>query len=82
MFSYFFFLLYMARSILNQGAGSSLLNRSPSFPRFFEDLVPGIRRGGLSSRKPLLGWHASGPRLACPTGGLVSRAKRRQRFIS
>jgi len=35
-----------------------------------------------TSRKPLLGWNAPGPRLACPTGGLGSRAKRRQRFIS
>ncbi len=36
MFSYFFFLLYMAGSVLNHGAGSSILNRSPSFPRFLE----------------------------------------------
>ena len=47
MFSYFFFLLYMAGSVLNHGAGSSILNRSPSFPRFFEDSVPGIRCGGV-----------------------------------
>ena len=35
-----------------------------------------------TSRKPLLGWNAPGPRSALPTGGLGSRAKRKQRFIS
>ena len=30
---------------------------------------------GATSRKQLLGRNASGPRLACPTGGLGSRAK-------
>ena len=32
-----------------------------------------------TSRKPLLGRNASGPRLACPTGGLGSRASGRLR---
>ena len=41
-----FFQLYMAGSVLNHGAGSSILNRSPLFPRFFEDSVLGSRWGG------------------------------------
>ena len=61
MFSYFFFLLYMAGSVLNHGAGSSILNRSPSFPRFFEDSVLGSRCGGVRKASTVWRQVASAP---------------------
>ena len=39
-------------------------------------------RSQQAENRSLGGMPQSGPRLACPTGGLGSRAKRRQRFIS
>jgi hypothetical protein len=52
MFSYFFFLLYMAGSVLNHGAGSSILNRSPSFPRFLEIRCQAAFGAGLERPPP------------------------------
>jgi hypothetical protein len=69
MFSCFFFLLYMAGSVLNHGAGSSILNRSPLFPRFFEDSVLGSRWGGVRKASPV--WR----QVATDRGSELSAAK-------
>jgi hypothetical protein len=42
----------MAGSILDQGAGSSLLNRSPSFPRFLEIRCQASAAAGLEKPPP------------------------------
>ena len=65
MFSYFFFLLYMAGSVLNHGAGSSILNRSPSFPRFLEIRCQASAAAGLEKFPP------SGDRWLVPVTRIV-----------
>ena len=46
-------------------------------------ITSSVRHGGLStSTMGFCGRNVPGPRLACPTGGLGSRARRRPRFAS